>query len=584
MTPQTTTAPDARVEAILEQMTLQEKAGLLFHSMASVGPGGRVLGSEDQGTIGGPTRELIAQGINHFALMGPMSPEDIARWHNEAQEIASETRSQIPITVSSDPRHGFFSNPATGIAGGGFSQWPEPLGLAAVADEELVRRHAEVVRAEFAAVGIRVLLGPTLDVASDPRWARTLGTFGADPELVSRLALAYIEGLRGDDPHAEVAAMIKHFPGGGAQKDGEDPHFPYGREQVWPGGRFADHLSPFVSALADGVTQIMPYYGMPVGLRLDGHAVPEVGFAFNKRIITDLLRNKLSFEGIVCTDFTLVTDGTIFGAPMLARAWGVEHLDRHERVLAILDAGCDQLGGEASPDLVIDLVRDGRLSEKRVEESARRILIEKVRLGLFENRAVDVEAAAATAASSRHNLEADRAQRRSITAITGEGHTLPIQTGRRIFLENVSQHAAEKFGQVVSDPDAADIAIVRIDAPFERRTNGFENFFRAGALSFPPEQLERLHELNTRVPVVAAVFLDRPVLIGDLAERVSAVVADFGASDDALLASLFGNQQLEAELPFEVPRSMAAVERRREDVSFENEPVAFPHRHPRTSA
>lgn len=180
--------------------------------------------------------------------MGPASPEDIARWHNEAQDIAKQNRLSVPITVSSDPpRHGFFSNPpATGAAASGFSQWPEHLGLGAVRDVNLVREHADIVRRELTAVGIRVALGPTLDIASDPRWARTLGTFGgADPEIVSTLSRAYIEGLRGTSPAEEVAAMIKHFPpGGGAQKDGEDPHFPYGREQVWPGDRFKDHLQP----------------------------------------------------------------------------------------------------------------------------------------------------------------------------------------------------------------------------------------------------------------------------------------------------------------------------------------------------
>ncbi len=120
--------------------------------------------------LGGPYPATDRSGYFPLCLMGPASPEDIARWHNEAQDIAKQNRLSVPITVSSDPpRHGFFSNPpATGAAASGFSQWPEHLGLGAVRDVNLVREHADIVRRELTAVGIRVALGPTLDIASDP--------------------------------------------------------------------------------------------------------------------------------------------------------------------------------------------------------------------------------------------------------------------------------------------------------------------------------------------------------------------------------------------------------------------------------
>ena len=120
--------------------------------------------------------------------------------------------------------------------------------------------------------------------------------------------------------------MTKHFPGGGPQKDGEDPHFSYGREQIYPGQGFDYHLQPFRAAVAAGTSQMMPYYGMPVGTDYE-----EVGFAFNKGIITDLLRDELGFDGIVCTDWGLVSDSVILGQAMPARAWGVEHLSELDR-------------------------------------------------------------------------------------------------------------------------------------------------------------------------------------------------------------------------------------------------------------
>ena len=130
------------------------------------------------------------------------------------------------------------------------------------------------------------------------------GTFGEDAELAARLVAAYIRGFQGESLGPDsVACMTKHFPGGGPQHDGEDPHFPYGREQVYPGGNFDYHLIPFEAALAAGTAQIMPYYGMPVGTALE-----EVGFGFNRGVITALLRERYGFDGVVCTDWGLLND------------------------------------------------------------------------------------------------------------------------------------------------------------------------------------------------------------------------------------------------------------------------------------
>src|SRR5690606_35936160 len=187
--------------------------------------------------------------------------------------------------------------------------------------------------------------------------------------------------------------ITKHFPGAGPQQDGEDAHFPYGREQVYPGGRFGLHLEPFRAAIAHGTAGMMPYYGMPVGLELDGEPVPPVGFAFNRRIVTGLLRQELGFDGVVVTDWELVNGNVAQGKVLPAKAWGVEHLSPAERMLAILDAGCDQFGGEECVDLLLDLVHTGRVAEARIDDSARRLLELKFRLGLFDDPYVDEDAA-----------------------------------------------------------------------------------------------------------------------------------------------------------------------------------------------
>ncbi|WP_059008865.1 glycoside hydrolase family 3 protein [Streptomyces specialis] len=572
----------ARVGDLLPRMTLEEKAGLLFHSLAAVGPGGGLVGP---GQGAGLPVERIAeqitdQRISHFNVVGEATPRDIAVWHNTLQELARETRLGIPVTLSSDPRHGFVDNPATSAAAGRFSQWPEPLGLAAARDVDLVRAHADVVRREFTSVGIRVLLGPMADLASDPRWARAAGTFGADAELAGRLTVAYLEGLGGLRPGpTSVAAMVKHFPGAGPQKDGEDAHFPYGREQVYPGGRFDLHLEPFARAIAAGATQIMPYYGMPVGL----DDVEEVGFGFNHDIITGLLRGKLGFDGIVCTDWGLVTDGTILGSPMPARAWGVEHLDRLARVERILNAGCDQLGGEYAPELVVELVRAGRITEERLDDSVRRILAEKFRLGLFERRTVDVDAVDDLVGSPAAVAAGVDAQRRSLVVLTNgpgpraDGPVVPLRNGCRLYVEGVDTEVAAAYADVTGDPDDADVALLRVGAPFEPRTEGFETFFHAGSLEFPGEERDRILRLAERLLVVLVVFLDRPAIVSPFTDRVAALVGDFGAGDRAVLDVLFGRAPAGGRLPFELPASMDDVRRQREDVPFDARNPAFPH-------
>ena len=136
------------------------------------------------------------------------------------------------------------------------------------------------------------------------------------------------------------------------------------------------HLKPFEDALAAGTRQMMPYYGMPVGTEYE-----EVGFGFNRSVITGLLRERFGFDGLVCTDWGLINDAEIFGQPFPARAWGVEDLTPRERMLKVLDAGVDQFGGEDCPELLLELLADGSVSEERLDVSARRILREKFELG-----------------------------------------------------------------------------------------------------------------------------------------------------------------------------------------------------------
>jgi beta-glucosidase len=562
---------NSRVEDLLSRMSLAEKAGMLFQTMIMVGSGDLSQPNSRYG-VNSPEYMIKEQQLTHFnVIRAADDAQTLAKWQNEVQKLAASTRLGIPVTLSTDPRHHFTENVGTAAAAGAFSQWPETLGLAAIGSAELVQRFGDIARQEYLAVGLRLALHPQIDLATEPRWSRINGGFGEDAELTSKLVQAYIRGFQGEKLGPEsVSTMTKHFPGGGPQLDGEDPHFAYGREQVYPGDNFDYHLEPFRAAIAAGGSQIMPYYGLPIGTQYD-----EVAFAFNKGIITDLLRGELGFEGIVCTDWGLVTDSTIMGQPMPARAWGVEHLDELSRVEMILNAGCDQLGGEARPELVVQLVEQGRIGEDRIDVSVRRLLGEKFILGLFDDPYVDPELAAATVGKVEFLDAGAEAQRRAYTLLINRDQVLPLRKGRRMYLEGVSEEVASRYGELVGNPADAEIALLRLKAPYEPRPGGFEAMFHAGSLEFPAQERDRLTEICSTVPTIVDVYLDRPAVLTDLARDAAALFGSYGSSDDAFLDIVFGDAQPEGSLPFDLPRSMAAVVASRSDVPFDTADPVF---------
>jgi beta-glucosidase len=571
---------DERVSDLLGQMTLEEKAGLLFHTMIMMGEDGSLL--EGTGRFGPfSTAEMVGtRRMNHFNILQGSDPRRMAEWYNRLQDLAASTRLGIPVTISSDPRHAFTDNPATSFLAGAFSQWPEQLGLAATDDPALVEQFGDIARQEYVAVGIRVALHPMADLATEPRWARNNGTFGEDAPLAARMTAAYIRGFQGATLGPQsVACMTKHFPGGGPQKDGEDPHFPYGREQVYPGDHFAYHLIPFEAAFAAGTAQIMPYYGMPVGTPLE-----PVGFGFNKDVITGLLREQYGFDGVVCTDWGLLTDADLGGHPFPARAWGVEHLSRPERARKILEAGCDQFGGEACPEVIVALVRDGQIAESRIDESVRRLLRDKFRLGLFDQPYVDPDAAERIVGNAAFQAAGEHAQRRGIVLLkNGErraGRTLPVPGRPRLYVENLAPEVARQYGEVVATPAEADLAILRPKAPYQAREGNFlERMFHAGDLDFKEPEKSRILGILAQVPAIVDIYLDRPAVIPEIAAEAAALLVNFGASDAAVLDVIFGRFAPAGKLPFELPSSMDAVRAQKSDVPYDSENPLFPFGH-----
>lgn len=575
---------ERRVEDLLARMTLAEKAGLMFHTMMQSDESGLYEPGPDCDDI---PRDVLSTSalvtdrhINHFNAAPRIAPRAYAEWHNRLQRLAAGTRLGIPVTLSSDPVHGFTDNPATSVTTTTFSRWPEPLGLAACADPGLVAEFADVVRREYLAVGIRMALHPQADLATEPRWSRGVGTFGADPDLAAELVAAYIRAMQGERLGPDsVACMTKHFPGAGPQLRGDDAHFPYGREQVYPGGNAERHLVPFEAAFAAGTAAVMPYYAIPVGL-----GVEEVGFGFNREVVTGWLRGRYGYEGVICSDWGLVTDVRVGGTRWPARCWGVEELSRIDRVQRILDAGVDQLGGEFCPELVVELVESGRVEEKRIDASARRILRQKFQLGLFDNPYVDPDEAERTVGRADFAAAGLRAQQRA-TVLLDNGDpaepVLPLPRGTRLHLTGVDPAAAAPYGTVVATRVEAEAAVVRLPAPYEERDSGidYEGAFHQGRLDLPAERSALLVAELRELPSVVVVHLDRPAVIPEVAEAAAATVAEFGITDEALLALLFGEAAPGGRLPVEMPSSMRSVEGSREDVPNDSGDPLFPAGH-----
>jgi len=239
---------DKRVGDLLSQMTMAEKAGLMFITMIVMNGDGslmeRPVPSNLLSFMFKINSEMVARlKMNHFNTIQDLPAEVMARWNNNIQKMAERSRLGIPVTLASDPRHAAGDNPGANVTTTSFSHWPTPLGLAATRDTVLVREFADIARQEYLSVGIRLALHPMADLATEPRWGRINGTFGEDADLSAAMTKAYILGFQGDSLGAHsVACMTKHFAGRGPQKDGEDAHFPYGKEQAYPGSNFG--LSP----------------------------------------------------------------------------------------------------------------------------------------------------------------------------------------------------------------------------------------------------------------------------------------------------------------------------------------------------
>ena len=551
-----------RTNDLLSKMSIEEKVGQMFHPPFILKPD-LLMFLYEVAIRGNKLTEthIVEDNITHFNLYGNPSPFELGSEINHLQKIASRTRLGIPITISSDPIHEVPKG--GGIASfsvDGFSKWPSQLGFAATQDSGLVKKFAEIVREEYLAVGVRTALHPMSDLATDPRWARNFGTFGSNANLSSDMTLAYMDGFQGKNINNDsVLTMVKHFPGGGPQEDGLDAHLFSGRNQIYPGNNFNYHLIPFKKAIKNNLKVIMPYYGVPVGQTNE-----EVAMAFNDYIISDLLRNDLGYDGVICSDWGIIT----------GRHWGVGDLSIEERYKKSLQAGIDQYGGENNPSYILNLIENNNVSEQRINESVRKILVNKFELGLFDNPYVD-EDMIHKRVNTIENIKAGiEAQRRSIVLLENDG-VLPLKQETKIFVDGLDKNIATEFGKLVGNIEDADIVIMYIHTVFNGNqesglNRAFDNFlstlFPNGDLNFNDEILSKVRNYSAEKDLIVVVDLNRPAILASIKDNVSGLIGTFGVEDRVIFEGLYGEFNPSGKLPFDIPSSMESVLNQKEDL------------------
>lgn len=575
---------ESRVSDVLSQMTIEEKVGLMWHPPIGVGNDGSLLGKPAPASFFfGSTYDLMLnKKLRTFNLFTVPKTKALATWYNNLQKLAEQDHLGIPVTISSDPRHGIKNFVGADLLGGDWSEWPEPIGLAATNDSMLVVEFGKIAAQELTSTGIRAALHPMADLSTEPRWARINGSFGEDADLSAKITAAYIYGFQGEQLGSEsVATMIKHWPGGGPQKEGWDAHFRYGADQAYPGKNFDYHLKPFKAAFEAGTAMLMPYYGIAVDQTSEN-----VGMSFNKEIIQNLLREEYQFDGLVCTDWGIVEGFGAMGIEMFeGPGWGVDDLSVKERVKKVIDASVDQFGGNMNTKELLELIAEGQITEARIDESARRILRTKFQLGLFDNPYVDVDKAVATVGNKEFMEKGKIAQRKSIVLLKNKmksdsSFLLPLAGKGKIYIENINKETAAEYATVVDSLDDADFAVLRLQTPWEPRDGNFiEAMFHQGHLNFQEPELSRILEITKRKPTIICMYMDRPAVMPEIVQSTAGLLADFGAHDDAVLDIIFGHFNPTAILPFEMPSSMEAVENQMEDVPFDSENPVFPFGH-----
>ncbi|MCR5656160.1 MAG: glycoside hydrolase family 3 C-terminal domain-containing protein [Butyrivibrio sp.] len=527
-----------RAKDLAKRLSVEEIAGLMMYSAHQVVPndvpgwfGATYNGGKDFAESGAKPWDLTDQQkkfltkdhVRYVLAMILKNGEIAAKWNNEMQALCESMPHCIPVNTSTDPRHGAGNSSAEfKTEAKDTSKWPLGLGLAATFSPELVKRFARIAADEYRALGITTELGPQIDLGTEPRWMRVSDTYGQSSKLATDYAKAYCEGLQTDPGNTEgtgwgaksVAAMVKHWPGGGPCESGRDAHYGFGKFAVYPGKNNEEHLKPFIEGAfkLEGGTRkassVMPYYTVSYGLDPSGK---NVGNSYSRYIIKDLLRDKYGFDGVICTDWGITQDPDKELDSFGSRCYGTEDLSEAERHLCIIENGVDQFGGNNDIVPILEAYRIGcechgeEYMRKRFEESAERLLLNSFRCGLFENPYLDPDNSVSVLGCDEYTKAGFEAQLKSVVMVKNNG-VLPIKEKKKVYIpgRHIDAHKGfmrnmvealdipganrdkvEKFYEVVSSPKDADFALCFIESPI---SDGYtkETGYRPITLKYRP--------------------------------------------------------------------------------------------------
>ena len=511
---------EERAKDLASKMSVEQIAGLMLYSLHQAIPA--ASGGFSAGTYNGKKFNeanaqpsdltdqqkafLIKDNLRHVLITTVQSPEIAARWNNNMQALIEGMGLGIPANNSSDPRHtAIASTEYNAGSGGKISMWPESLGLAATFDPEIVREFGSIAATEYRALGITTALSPQIDLGSEPRWSRITGTFGEDPQLSADMARAYVDGfqtskgskeINGGWGYNSVNTMVKHWPGGGPEEGGRDAHFAYGKFAVYPGNNLDEQIISFVNGvfkLADKTRKasaVMPYY--TISYDQDKKNKENAGNSYSSFLITDMLRKKYGFDGVVCTDWLVTADEGKTPDVFAGKSWGMETKSVAERHYKVIMAGVDQFGGNNDAGPILEAYRMGikehgeAFMRARFEQSAVRLLKNIFRLGLFENPYISEVHAQQTVGNPEFMKAGYQAQLKSIVLLKNAGNILPLQKGKTVYVPKrftpamknwfgittpekldypVSLELVKKYFNVTDDPEKADYALVFIMSP-----------------------------------------------------------------------------------------------------------------------
>ncbi|MBU3087198.1 glycoside hydrolase family 3 C-terminal domain-containing protein [Clostridium gasigenes] len=649
---------EERIEDLSRQMTVEQIAGLMLYSQhQSVSTEDSIFAKMFAGTYDGKSLQesgkdisdltdqqkkfLKEDNLRHILLTLVNDAKTAAKWNNNVQGFVEGLGLGIPANNSSDPRHTPSADTEFNSgAGGDISKWPEPLGLAATFDTELVRGFGQVASKEYRALGITTALSPQVDIATEPRWMRFNGTFGEDSVLSTHMAEAYCDGFQTTEEtkgwgKESVNAMVKHWPGGGSGEAGRDAHYGFGKYAVYPGNNFEEHLKPFTEGafkLKNGTKEasaVMPYY--TISYNQDHKYNENVGNSYNKFIITDLLRNKYNYDGVVCTDWMITKDAPTIDSFLVGKCWGVETMGEAERHYKILMAGVDQFGGNNEIQPILDAYNmgvkehGGEFMRNRFETSGKRLLRNIFKTGLFENPYVDPQESEVIVGNKEFMKDGYNGQLKSIVMLKNKNNTLPISENEKVYIPKrrlkegmdwfgniipaseifpVEKKIVEKYYTVVGKPEEADFAIVFIESPDSVGYKKEEGYIPV-TLQYRPYTAEYAREesianddgesrsyknksntatnekdldiiLETKEamkdkPVIISMNCKNPTVVSEFENRVESILINFNVQTQAVLDLISGRQEPSGLLPFQMPKDMKTVEEQKEDTAHDME-------------